>query len=341
MMNYSILSKCSSYEEYLELWYVWFQKFSKSIGYPTSQSWKTWKKRFETNSVKNLYARTKRLMKINPKGITKYRLLLQYGKETGLKKWNAYCERQAYTNSREYKGMTENEFRAYNKSRAVTLENLIRRYGEELGRVRWGNYIKRQKYTKSKQRYIDEFGEEEGLDIFKKINDSKKNTLDNFIKKFGLEKGIEKYEGYKRNTQNQFYSQEASRVFFKLEELLNGEQCFFKPKTEELVLYDIEENRGFFYDFYDKEHNVLIEYNGSCFHGNPKLYEARDTPNPFDKNLTSDSIWQRDRLKRDIALKKGYRLIILWDTYANEHSQTIVNELHNIICGDKKFVELI
>ena len=43
----------------------------------------------------------------------------------------------------------------------------------------------------------------------------------------------------------------------------------------------------------------------------------------------------------DLILSQGYGLIVLWDTYAKEHKQTIVNELHNIICGDKQFVELI
>ena len=341
MMNYSTLNKCSSYEEYIELWYVWFKEFTKTTRYPTSQSWKIWRQRFETNNVKNLYARTKRLVKLPPRGITKYRLFLQYGKKLGLEKWGNYCNLQAYTNSREYKRMNKEEFKNYNKSRAVTLELLIKRHGEELGTKKWDEYIQRQKYTKSKQRYIDEFGEEEGTKLFKEINNKKKNTLDNYIQKFGQIEGIKKFENYIKKLHNRYYSQEASELFYKLESLLNKEQCFFKPKTEELVLYDLDENRSFFYDFYNKEYRILIEYNGSLFHGNPKLYEARDTPNPFDKTLTSEKIWRRDSIKRDIALKKDYRLIVLWDTYAKEHKQTIVNDLYNIICGNERFVELI
>lgn len=81
--------------------------------------------------------RLMRYKSLNPTAVTKEKLILKYGEEDGLKRWDHYVERQRITNTKEYKmrvhGMTSEEVDAYNKSRAVTLENCIKRHGKEKG----------------------------------------------------------------------------------------------------------------------------------------------------------------------------------------------------------------
>ena len=59
--------------------------------------------------------RLKRLLKLISNGpkhtVTKYRLFLMYGKEEGLRRWAQYCTKQAITNTKEYKNMSDEEFK--------------------------------------------------------------------------------------------------------------------------------------------------------------------------------------------------------------------------------------
>ena len=127
--------------------------------------------------------------KRNNYAMTKEKMIDKYGEEEGNKKWEKYCKRQSETNTFEYKqkiyGWTEEEFKKYNKSRAVTLKNLIKKYGEEEGNKRWNDYIEQQKLTKSLEYMVEKFGIEKA----RQINKSKALTLENFINRLGEEKG--------------------------------------------------------------------------------------------------------------------------------------------------------
>lgn len=94
-------------------------------------------------------------------------MTLKYGEQEGRRKFEEYRARQAYTNSAEYmhetRGMTKQEWIAYNASRAVTLENLVKRYGEEDGHRRWREYCWHEAYAgNSLQYFIDKYGAEDG-----------------------------------------------------------------------------------------------------------------------------------------------------------------------------------
>ena len=151
-------------------------------------------------NVPYILPRLKRLLKLNSEGpkhnVTKYRLFLMYGKEEGLRRWNYYCTKQAITNSKEYKNMSDEEFKRYNNAGASTRGNFIERYGEVGGNKKWESYCNRQSYTKSKQYYIDTFGEHEGTKKFLEVNKSKKNNLEIFIKRYGVDEGNRKWQEY-------------------------------------------------------------------------------------------------------------------------------------------------
>lgn len=107
---------------------------------------------------------------------TQENFIKQFGKEEGIKRWEQYKEKQAYSNTFEYKhqkhGWDKNQFNAYNRSRAVTLENLIKKHGEVKGVERWNSYIERQRYTTSKEYFIKTYGEIEGRLKWEAFNDA-------------------------------------------------------------------------------------------------------------------------------------------------------------------------
>ena len=125
----------------------------------------------------------------------------KHGQDIGLRKWKEYCDKQAKSNTFEYKrdkyGWTKEKFDEYNKSRSVTLENLVKKHGEENGLILWRDYCDRQKYTTS---------------------------LDYFISEYGIDNGTEKYNNFcKKRLFGVGYSEVSKTLFDTLKEKINTE----------------------------------------------------------------------------------------------------------------------
>jgi hypothetical protein len=80
------------------------------------------------------------------------------------------------------------------KSSALNLANMILKYGEEEGHKRWDAYRAKQAYTNS----FEYFQKTRGwtLEQFQTYNNSRAVTLENLIKKHGIENGTTKYKIY-------------------------------------------------------------------------------------------------------------------------------------------------
>lgn len=302
------------------------KKFLKETGIPGSTQFKYYA-HFKNSNLKFIKRRIIKLIELSKTsrtGITLKRNILLYGREEGLKRWNSYRERQAYTNSREYKNMSEDEFKEYNDSRAVTLKNMIKRWGEEEGAKKFSNYCKKQSYTKSIDYYIEQFGEVEGPKKFNEVNLKKAQTLENMVKKYGQEEGLQRYHDYK-NKLKIFHSKEASDIFEELDKEFKTLE--FLPKTREFSIA----NR--FFDCYHRESNTVIEYNGDIWHANPKKFKDKFE---FEKkyqsfNLNYDYIRGVNFQKEKLVESEGARLIILWESYYKTHKSTIIKELSELL----------
>ena len=247
------------------------------------------------------------------KAITKEKFIELYGQEKGSEKYSSYCAKQSYSNSKEYKGMTDDEFKAFNKSRAVTLKNLISKYGEIEGTARFNEYREKQKYTKSIDYLRNKYGEK-AEEIYKNINLKKGHGLNNYIIRYKDEKiALQKYVEYCNSHNKSFYSKMASSLFEKLEKDLNIKHCYYAPKTKEFGLYSKYLKKYVSFDFVIPECKLCIEFNGNCFHANPKLFKKSDAPNPFNKSLTSEMIWEYDKLKLKTIQDAGYTVIVVWE----------------------------
>ena len=74
----------------------------------------------------------------------------QYGEHLGEIKFKEVQTFQALSNSKEYKGMTDEEFKRYNNSRAITLKNMIKKYGKEEGLRRYSDFLVSRRCSFSK-----------------------------------------------------------------------------------------------------------------------------------------------------------------------------------------------
>lgn len=300
---------------------------------------------FSEYRPKNLYARYRRLRKYTKRGITKYKCLLLYGKSDAIVKWASYCNRQAYTNTKEYKmnvlGMSSYEVDCYNQSRAVTKKNLVARYGEELGIIKWEEYRSKQAFSNTKEYFIEKYGKNVGEQKYYDINSSKALTCENFIKKYGECLGNEKWLNFLNNKKRIGYSKMATKLFEELESKLGNDYTFYyEPKTREIVLNS--NGTPYFYDCYIKELKLIIEFNGDVFHANPKIFNSHDNPNPFDKTLTAEEIWEADNRKINHALDNGYKIIIIWENELRINTKLSDNIIEyiksNNLSGLKEFI---
>ena len=245
-------------------------------------------------------------------GVNLDKLISKYGKEEGEKRWKEYLEKQAFSNTLEYKklkyGWDESDFKKFNKSRGTTQKNLISKYGKEEGEKRWKEYLEKQKYTKSFPYMINKFGIEKA----KKINLSKAFTLNNFIKKYGKVLGFKKYENYIQKAFS-FYSKISQDAFDKIDKILGKKyKTYFAQKNTE---FGIHTSIGYKkLDYFIKDLNTVIEFNGDLFHGNPLYFKENEEPNPYN-NIKCKEIWLKDKQRYEILKKEhNIKTIILWES---------------------------
>ncbi len=84
---------------------------------------------------------------------------------------------------------------------------------------------------------------------------------------------------------------------------------------------------GKVFDFYLKDYNLLIEFNGDYWHCNPKRYD-KDYINK-KKNKTAKEIWEYDKHKLYLAEKNGYNTLTIWESDYKNNKNIILEKLNN------------
>lgn len=67
---------------------------------------------------------------------------------------------------------------------------------------------------------------------------------------------------------------------------------------------------GFNYDLVFKEEKIIIEVNGTYWHGDPRKYKASD----LIYGKEAHQIWEKDNRKRQVAETNGYAVLVLWES---------------------------
>lgn len=214
---------------------------------------------FNTNNVVTCYAfdiPLEEAKKSNKKySWTKEKAVEKYGEEIGLKIWEEYVGKQAKTNTYEYKkekyGWSKEQFDDYNKSRAVTLDNLIKKHGKDLGEKMWDDYILRQSETKSLKWMIEKYGEEKATEI----NSQKSLTLENFIRKYGEEEGLLRWEEFSIKRYNP-YSQISQTLFNMLDKHISQKYTTYYATKNGGEWFVRGRKQVYYLDYFIKELNI-------------------------------------------------------------------------------------
>lgn len=268
--------------------------------------------------------------------VSKEKFLFVYGIQEGTLRWETYVNKQSETNSFEYKnlkyGISKAEFDIYNKSRAITKENCISRHGIEQGLLVWENYCERQSYTKTKE-YAISIGKSQ--EEYENSNRKKGHNLSVYIGRYGSkELALVKLNEYfdKRRTP---YSKQSQELFFSLvdNELFCGKTYFFAEYNKEYGVYDEEYCRYYKYDFVCIEENLVIEYHGDHYHGNPLVY----SPTDYLKGRGCTSIralekWKYDDIKQNkIRDTRGFDVIVVWESDYLKNKENVIHRILNYV----------
>jgi len=78
--------------------------------------------------------------------------------------------------------------------------------------------------------------------------------------------------------------------------------------------------------------DILIEINGDFWHANPNKYKKGDILKFPKKEVSSDELWLKDKIKKKDANKIGYNVVYLWESFIRKSSnEELIETLKDII----------
>jgi hypothetical protein len=235
-----------------------------------------------------------------------------HGKEKGKLLWENYCEsckRGKEFFQKKYGTQGEDKWKDWKSKIGFSLEKAIEKYGKEEGYKRWKERQERwlstldSKHSKEKMR----------------INKLKAQTLENFIRRHGEERGKELFEQYIKKSAVGRASLESLEVFFPLIDwIFENKICDFSdiylgiPEKQEWYIGG--RDYYYLYDFTIPKYNLIIEYNGHAFHPNPRwnIEEWLSWRSPFS-NESADEAFRKDVDKVNAAIKRGFKVLLIYD----------------------------
>ena len=139
-----------------------------------------------------------------------------------------------------------------------------------------------------------------------------RTTIDRMIDIYGKEQGILKYFKWKEAITSGF-KHKKNNVSKIEKEISSYIKTITKKEVMEQKRIISEEGRFFYYDICIEDFKIIFEINGNYWHANPEIYKEDEIINfPFGK-LEAGKIWLEDKIKKDVAVKNGYKVFYIWE----------------------------
>ncbi len=252
-----------------------------------------------------------------------------------------------------------------------TLEGYIKKHGEEIGRLKYKEFINKCKIRFTEKRFIEMYGYDEGIEKLNNFKNKSKQTIDNFILRYGKKEGSIKYNLYiNRLKQNSYFTihwwiskygkVDGKKKYkeFQTRNLLwwinkygeNEGKRLYKEwikkctsnnnrvsKESKLLFENIKIDNIEFekqIDIYRPDciyNNKIIEYYGTHWHADPRFYQPDDIIEPL--KLTSKQIWEKDLKRNNVLKDNGFDIMIIWAfDFFNDQGKTI-NKCYDFLSG--------
>lgn len=269
-------------------------------------------------------------------------------KERKLNKNNVYDPN--YISSRDNISIEEaiNKIDQYKKDKATSLDGFIKRHGVEEGNKMFIKFQDTSKQTLEK--FQIRYGEIEGSkkyeeykkskdsmsinwalkktngdiklseELIKKRKDDTRVDFNSILKKFNddIKSSILYYNNLNEQKANKKYTSKESLEILKplFDKLISmgyeREHLYLGDVTLEKYFYDIDYNRGYFYDFTNIIDKYIIEYNGDYFHPRYEKYSIDEIMKKHRYFYDVEEKIEYDKRKINFAEQIGYNVLILW-----------------------------
>jgi len=181
--------------------------------------------------------------------------------------------------------------------------------------------LKERQSTFSLEKCIQKHGPERGLEVFKKRQDKWMKTLDDKTPEEKRRILLSKTRGLPRFSRESkdFFDAVVAEVEKEPERSLSDLEIYYGKN--EMILWDRERKKPYFYDFSIPFLKLIIEYNGSAFHPNVNLLSFEELQKwicPFTKQRAPEKS-KRDEEKINLAKSLGYEVLVVWDTDSFEY----------------------
>lgn len=241
----------------------------------------------------------------------------------------------------EYEEAKKQMFELYSKS-SKKFHEKIRQSGKKFLTIRQLKYwtelglteeeakeqLRRIQDKRSLKYFIRKYGEDEGTKKFNETTEKWLTTLNNKSEEEKLDILLRKTKRSKRysNASIQLFD----KVFQELKDIYGIEFTKIYYKEKEYYIYDYDNKRIYYYDLMIKDINLIIEFNGICFHPNKdslSLKEWNAWINPITKQ-NADYHYEYDIRKKTLAEINGFNYLIIWEneTFDNNKNK-IINKI--------------
>lgn len=183
-----------------------------------------------------------------------------------------------------------------------------------------------EKYYKKNKTVNDKYGVSNVFqipEIIKKINDD-----EYYLDKYGLTRSelvrknsINYFNSLSDEEKNNWHNKMSNSFSNKVNKANKGkvhqsklenkiDDCLIDMKIEYIKQYIITYgNKCYFYDFFIKSINTIIEVNGDYWHANPIKYK----PDHKFRGYTAEEKWTKDKDKCNKAIENGHNIIYIWE----------------------------
>lgn len=247
-------------------------------------------------------------------------MINKYGEQEGQQRWEQYKQKQAHSNSLEYKqdkhGWTQAEYREYNLSRSITPKTMVNKYGLEEGLKRYEKYCEKQRITKSKDYVVAKYGEARWEQINAQKAAPHSPVLIAAQENISIDEAVAKIAARHKAI---YVSQLELEFVAALEQIMGP-----LAHTNNHAPYGKWDHAHDRYVVYDIKHgNCVVEFNGDYWHANPLIYHADDVI----RGKRAQDIWQKDQIKLDIARNAGLNVMVVWEHDYLANKEQVVKEV--------------
>lgn len=177
---------------------------------------------------------------------------------------------------------------------------------------------KERQKTFTLEKCVEKYGEENGTTIWKNRNSDWSFKVESLYK----EGKFNRFSGNASIPEKELTLNIINN--FPNDKIYHGKnQYFISLKSNDL------KRKIFFYDIVFKEKMKIIEFNGDFWHFNPAKYQENDI-HPMMK-ITGKEIWEHDKRKKNAALGKGFKYLIIWESEYKTNPKQVINQCINFL----------